>query len=354
MLSQVTYIWMDGSKPVQKLRCKIRILKLDPKAVALQDFPDWSFDGSSTYQSSGKCSDLILKPVVSFPDPILGKGNYLLLCEVFNINNTPHLSNTRALLRYFMENGGKAQQCWIGFEQEYTLFRGMRPLGWPESGYPAPQGPFYCGVGADEAFGRSLVEEHTQACLHAGLMLFGVNAEVMPGQWEFQIGYRGIHSESADPLTVSDHLWLARWLLYRLGEKFNINASLDPKPVKGDWNGAGKHTNFSTKAMRNKKNGMQAIYAAIEALKKHHTEHINYYGYRLEERLTGTHETAPIQHFSSGIANRNASIRIPNSVAEKGYGYIEDRRPGANADPYQVSAKLLETICKIKPSVLIK
>lgn len=167
-----------------------------------------------------------------FPDPILGERNYLLFCEVFNINNTPHVTNTRALLRYFMENGGKAQQCWIGFEQEYTLFRGMRPLGWPDSGYPAPQGPFYCGVGADEVFGRPLVEEHTQACLQAGLMLFGVYAEVMPGQWEFQIGYRGIDSESADPLTVSDHLWLARWLLYRLGEKFNINASLNPKTHK--------------------------------------------------------------------------------------------------------------------------
>lgn len=349
MLSQVTYIWMDGSSPVQKLRCKMRILNLDPKSIVLQDFPDWNFDGSSTYQATGKSSDLTLKPVAFCSDPILGEGNYLLLCEVFNADGTPHVTNTRALLRHFMENGGIEQQCWIGFEQEYTLFRGMRPLGWPECGYPAPQGPFYCGVGADEVFGRPLVEEHAQACLQAGLMLFGVNAEVMPGQWEFQIGYRGINAESADPLTVSDHLWLARWLLYRLGEKFNINASLDPKPVKGDWNGAGKHTNFSTKAMRDKKNGMQAIHMAIDALEKQHVEHIRYYGHLLEERLTGTHETASIHHFSWGIANRHASIRIPRSVAEKGYGYIEDRRPGANADPYQVSAKLIETICKIKP-----
>jgi len=349
MLSQVTYIWMDGSEPVQKLRCKMRVLNLDAKSVVLQDFPDWNFDGSSTYQATGKCSDLTLKPVAYCPDPILGKGNYLLMCEVFNPDGTPHISNTRALLRHFMENSGTEQQCWIGFEQEYTLFRGMRPLGWPESGYPAPQGPFYCGVGADEVFGRPLVEEHVQACLQAGLMLFGTNAEVMPGQWEFQIGYRGLNSESADPLTVSDHLWLARWLLYRLGEKFNINASLDPKPVKGNWNGAGKHTNFSTKAMRNKKNGMKAIHRAIDALEKQHSEHIRYYGHNLEDRLTGLHETASIHHFSWGVANRYTSIRIPNAVAEKGYGYIEDRRPGANADPYQVSAKLIETICKIKP-----
>jgi glutamine synthetase len=234
---------------------------------------------------------------------------------------------------------------WIGFEQEYTLFNGQQPLGWPDRGYPASQGPFYCGVGADEVFGRYLVDEHAQACLDANLMLYGTNAEVMPGQWEFQIGYRGVDTESADPLTVSDHLWLARWLLYRLGENYDISARLHPKPVKGDWNGAGKHTNFSTREMRNPKTGMSAINKAIKALEARHHEHIAVYGHDLELRLTGKHETAPIDKFMAGVGNRGASVRIPTPVANKGYGYLEDRRPGANANPYEVASILVETIC---------
>lgn len=200
-------------------------------------------------------------------------------------------------------------------------------------------------MGADEVFGRELIEEHTQACIDAGLMIYGTNAEVMPGQWEFQIGYRGLKSESADPLTVSDHLWLARWLLYRIGEDFDISAKLHPKPVKGDWNGAGKHTNFSTKYTRDPKTGMDAILSAIKNLERRHNDHITVYGHDLELRLTGAHETAPIDKFSYGIGNRGASVRIPRSVANQGYGYFEDRRPGANANPYEVAAVLIETVC---------
>lgn len=346
MLSQVTYIWIDGAIPTHKLRSKTRIVELPQNgSVSLDAFPEWGFDGSSTYQASGNNSDLVLKPVRFVTDPLLGEGNFLIMCEVFTPDGTPHATNHRAKLRTIMDNGGKDHDPWIGFEQEYTLMKGRTPLGWPDGGYPAPQGPFYCGVGADEVFGRELVDEHTQACLDAGLMLFGTNAEVMPGQWEFQIGYRGVKSESADPLTVSDHLWLARWLLYRVGEAYGITATLKPKPVSGDWNGAGKHTNFSTKAMRDEKGGMEAINAAIKALSNNHEKHIAHYGHGLAERLTGKHETADINSFSAGISDRGCSIRIPLSVAKQGYGYIEDRRPGANADPYEVAALLMETIC---------
>lgn len=350
MLSQVTYIWIDGAYPTHKLRCKTRVIQHPQGNIALSDFPDWGFDGSSTYQAEGGDSDLILKPARFFDDPILGNGNYLLMCEVLNADGSPHVSNNRAKLAKQMENGGSDFDPWIGFEQEYTLFIGTKPLGWPDGGYPAPQGPFYCGIGADEAYGRDLVEDHTEACMQAGVMIFGTNAEVMPGQWEFQVGYRGIKSESADPLTVSDHLWVARWLLYRIGEDYGISATLDPKPVKGDWNGAGKHTNFSTKAMRDEKTGMDTINNAIEQLEKRHADHVKVYGYGLEERLTGKHETAHITHFSAGVADRGCSIRIPRAVANDGCGYIEDRRPGANADPYEVSSILIETICGVKGS----
>ena len=347
-LSQVTYIWIDGSSPTQTLRSKVKIVPLTQETYNPIDFPQWSFDGSSTYQAVGHDSDLILQPVRIVDDPILGEGNYLALCEVLNPDETPHISNKRTRLVQLMDQGGHIYEPWIGFEQEYTLFSGQQPLGWPERGYPAPQGPFYCGVGADEVFGRHLVEEHAQACLDAGLMLYGTNAEVMPGQWEFQIGYRGIDTESADPVTVCDHLWLARWLLYRIGEEYDITAKLHPKPVKGDWNGAGKHTNFSTQAMRDPKTGMEAINKAIYALEKVHSKHIAVYGHDLELRLTGKHETAHMSQFIAGVGNRGASVRIPRPVATKGCGYIEDRRPGANANPYEVAAALVETICGIK------
>ena len=345
-LSQVTYIWIDGAKPTKKLRSKTRIMQFEKQPEQACDFAEWGFDGSSTYQAEGSCSDLILQPVSFVSDPILGPGNYLVLCEVFNADGSPHVSNTRAKLRYIMDEIGFTHQPWIGFEQEYTLFQGRDPLGWPSGGYPAPQGPFYCGVGADEVFGRELSEEHTQACLDAGLIIFGSNAEVMPGQWEFQIGYRNIEGESADPLTVSDHLWLARWLLYRIGEEYNITATLDPKPVKGDWNGAGCHTNFSIASMRDPEQGSEAITKAIENLSLNHDKHIANYGHRLQERLTGKHETAHISKFTSGVSDRSCSVRVPAGVAKKTYGYIEDRRPGANIDPYAVSIVLLETVCE--------
>ncbi len=345
MLSQASYIWNDGSIPTQTLRSKKRIIQAPRGSIKISDFPEWGFDGSSTNQASGEDSDLILRPVCFVKDPLLGEGNYLVLCEVLMPDGTPHPTNKRAKLRKLMEKYADKYDPWIGFEQEYTLFRGATPLGWPDRGYPAPQGPFYCGVGADEVFGRALIEEHAKACMDAELMIFGTNAEVMPGQWEFQMGYREIRGEKADPLTVSDHLWLARWLLYRIGEKYSISATLDPKPVKGDWNGAGKHTNFSTKQTRDPSTGMDAINKAIEALSKRHAEHIAVYGFGLEERLTGKHETASISTFSSGVGNRSVSVRIPRAVALKGYGYFEDRRPGANANPYEVSAALIETIC---------
>jgi len=381
------YIWIDGSEPTPKLRSKTKSLQLsettkweiDGNGIGipeLQHFPDWGFDGSSTNQATGSASDCALRPVFVCIDPVRegvpfefedgsvsvqgATRNFLVMCEVFNADGTPHATNARAKLRELIgvqpghdkagsSLGEKMMQCWFGLEQEYTLFKGSRPLGFPDNGYPSPQGPYYCGVGDDEVSGRPLVEAHMKACAESDLRLAGVNAEVMPGQWEFQIG-------PSDPLEVGDHLWIARWLLYRLGEDHGINASLDQKPVRGDWNGAGMHTNFSTGPMRktltaeeaiNGKWGLDAITDWCEEAGKHVEGHLAAYGAGIEQRLTGAHETCRFDVYKYGTSDRTASIRIPMQTAKDGYGYLEDRRPGANADPYAVAAVMLKTAFRL-------
>jgi glutamine synthetase len=338
------YIWIDGGEPTRKLRSKTKIvpdLSAD-HAVTVSDFPPWQFDGSSTGQAEGANSDSLLEPVRIVPDPIRGHGSYLVLCEVLNPDGSPHSSNTRARLRAVLDAGAEGYESWVGFEQEYTMYQGSRPLGFPsERRFPAAQGPYYCGVGADEVYGREMVEAHLDACLEANLTIVGINAEVMPGQWEYQVGGPG-----AGPLTASDDLWLSRWLLYRIGEDLGVSATLDPKPVPGDWNGAGMHTNFSTAEMR-APGGIRAINTACDNMANYISEHLAVYGAGYEMRLTGHHETCRYDEFKYGVSDRTASVRIPALVAKQECGYLEDRRPNANADPYEVCEVLLKTTCNM-------
>ena len=337
------YLWIDGAQPTQQIRSKARVVAV-PDNPSPSDFPAWSFDGSSTGQATGDDSDCILEPVRVYADPLRGAGNYIVLCEVRNPDGSAHASNQRSHLRRAMDWAGPEFDPWVGFEQEYTMFRDGRPLGFPADGYPAPQGPYYCGAGTGNVFGRDIVEEHARACIDAGILFYGINAEVMPGQWEFQVGYRGTGAEACDALSVADDVWVARYLLHRIGERHNVQISFENKPVKGDWNGAGMHTNFSTAYTRCRESGIDAIKDIVAALESRHDEHIAQYGDRLAERLTGDHETCDIATFKSGVAHRGASIRIPQPVALKGHGYLEDRRPGANSDPYRVATCLVSTV----------
>jgi len=330
---QAEYIWIDGVKPTPLLRNKTKIMADDVDTP-----PIWGFDGSSTEQATGEHSDCVLRPVFTCPDPIRGGRNVLVLCDVLNASDMkPHVTNTRALTERVARKHAKLEMIY-GIEQEYTMLRpDGTPLGFPTGGgFPAPQGPYYCGVGAGRIVGREIVEEHTQACIDAGLAISGTNAEVMPGQWEFQIG-------PVDALAVSDHLYVARWLLHRIAEDYDVVVSFAAKPQKGDWNGAGAHTNFSTKAMR-EDTDMHAIELACKAIGKRVEQHIAGYGDGIRDRLTGAHETAPWNQFSYGVSHRGASIRIPWQVGRDGRGYAEDRRPNANCDPYTVTRLILESV----------
>lgn len=326
------YIWIDGTG---NLRSKGRTLS--KKVDSLDDLPEWNFDGSSTNQAPGHDSDVYLRPVAYYPDPFRRGDNILVLSECWNSDGTPNKFNHRHACAKLMSAHAN-EKVWFGLEQEYTLFDQYDQVyGWPKGGFPAPQGPYYCGVGTGKVVARDVIEAHYRACLYAGVNISGINAEVMPSQWEYQVG-------PSLGIEMGDQLWLSRYLLHRVAEEFAVKISFHPKPLKGDWNGAGCHTNVSTEIMR-KEGGMKYIEAAIEKLSKRHKEHIALYGSDNDLRLTGKHETASVNNFLSGVANRGASIRIPRSVAKEGFGYFEDRRPASNIDPYLVTGIMVETIC---------
>ncbi|CAI0415514.1 unnamed protein product [Linum tenue] len=261
------YIWVGGSG--MDMRSKARTL---PGPVTNpSELPKWNYDGSSTNQAPGDDSEVILYPRAIFKDPFRKGNNILVICDSYTPAGEPIPTNKRAKAAEIFSNPDvEAEEPWFGIEQEYTLLTMSKwPLGWPENGYPGPQGPYYCGNGADKAFGRDIVDAHYKACLYAGINISGINGEVMPG--------------------------------------------------------------------------IDVINAAIEKLEARHTEHIAAYGEGNERRLTGNHETASINQFTWGVANRGASVRIGRDTEKQGKGYFEDRRPASNMDPYVVTSMIAET-----------
>ncbi len=335
---KLEYIWLDGYDPVPNLRGKTKILEGDPSTLKLSDLPEWGFDGSSTLQAEGSSSDCILKPVALFPDCTRENG-FLVMSEVMLPDGTPHPSNSRATIP-------DDANLWIGLEQEYFLYQDGRPLGWPEEGYPAPQGPYYTGVGyrfvGDIA--RNIVEEHLDICLAAGINHEGINAEVAKGQWEFQVFGKGSHR-------ACDQIHVARYIMLRLCEKYAVDVEFHCKPFQGDWNGSGMHCNFSTEYMR-ETGGKDYFLKLMDAFEKYKDEHIAAYGPDNHMRLTGLHETQSIDKFSWGIADRGASIRVPHSYVNNDYkGYLEDRRPNSQADPYRLVARVAQTVNEVEDAI---
>ena len=327
MTHKLEYIWLDGYTPEPNIRSKTKIYnsETEPK---LEDLPIWNFDGSSTMQAEGKFSDCLLKPVKMIKDP-QRKSAHLVLCEVLNPDMTPHPSNHRAMLK-------DDSNMWVGFEQEYFIYNGELPLG-HKKGWMKGQGEYYCGIGSDNVSGRNIVEHHLDVCLSAGLNVTGINAEVALGQWEFQVMGKGTYE-------ACDQLIICRYLLQRLSETYEVSINYHPKPLTGDWNGSGLHTNLSSKHMR-EVGGKDYFEMMFLALKKNHEKHIENYGSDNKMRLTGKHETQSIDEFSWGVSDRGASIRVPQTTEQNNWkGYIEDRRPASNGNPYLIMKSISETV----------
>ncbi len=331
---KLEYIWLDGYEPVQSLRGKTQLKDFDT-FPSVEELPLWGFDGSSTNQAPGGSSDCVLKPVAVYPDAGR-KDGALVMCEVYSADGTPHVSNYRATI---LDDPG----AWFGFEQEYFLYQDGRPLGFPKDGFPPPQGPYYTGVGYKNvgAIAREIVEEHLELCLAAGINHEGINSEVAKGQWEFQIFGKGSK-------TAADDVWIARYLLLRLCEKYEVDIEWHCKPLGDtDWNGSGMHANFSTEYFRTV-GGKDYFLAVMAQFEKNIDHHIAVYGPDNHLRLTGKHETAPWNKFSWGVADRGASVRVPHSFIKNDYkGYLEDRRPNSQGNPYAIASQILKTISEV-------
>ena len=331
-MNKFDYVWLDGYLPETNLRSKVKI----NSTAGI-----WSFDGSSTRQATGDKSDCILNPVANYktidrirPDATRtgpGLGGTYVMCEVLDADYEPHESNTRTYCE------GISDDWWFGFEQEYFMYKNGRPLGWPSElrGDPEPQGEYYCGVGTGNVVGRAIVDRHTEACMNAGIGITGTNAEVALGQWEYQVLGKGTKA--------GDDLWMSRYILIKIAEKHGVEINFHPKPQEGDWNGSGMHTNFSNSFMRDEGGEMELL-SMCHKLSLNHEVAMVLYGSNNNLRLTGKHETQSIDKFSYGVSDRGASIRIPAIVATEWKGYLEDRRPASNADPYKVMRHIVETL----------
>jgi glutamine synthetase len=325
------YIWVSGQDTFHDIRSKCKTMTV-PFDSPLSAYPVWNFDGSSTGQNIGDDTEILIKPVALYDHPFLENAK-VVLAECFYPDGTPTKCNSRNVAARIFD-AYAALEPMYGLEQEYVITgKDGRPIGWPDGGYPGPQGPYYCGNGSHVA-GREIAMEHYQTCLKMGLRISGTNAEVMPGQWEFQVG-------PCIGIEAGDHLVVARWVFQRIVEVRGLKINYECKPIQGDWNGSGCHTNFSTKEMR-APGGLAKILDAVQnKLPKTVLLDVPFYGQDNHRRLTGKHETSKLNEFTFGYGTRHTSIRIPNEVKKNGCGYYEDRRPASNIDPYLVTARVL-------------
>jgi len=334
----VEYVWIGGQG--EDIRSKARTI--DGPVTDVKQLPKWNYDGSSTWQAVTEASEVEIIPVALFDDPFRGAPNKIVLCETQYNDKVHTTTNWRRLAtKIFTEKNCQEHEPWFGIEQEYILTKRVGsqldwPLGWAPGEFPGPQGMYYCGTGSKYVYGREICDAHYKACLNAGIEIYGINAEVFPGQWEFQIG-------TSKGIDVADHLWVARWLLKRVAEKFGVDVTFAPKPFMG-WNGSGAHTNYSNKGSREDVD-MKNIVKQLDGLAQYHLTCQKLYGEGNERRLSGGYETSSYDKFTYGVMSRKASVRIPQMTKDNGRGYYEDRRPSANVDPYIAASLIFSATC---------
>lgn len=322
------YIWLSVREAGARLNSKTRVLSAlqVPTAATL---PCWTFDDPTTGHAVGLPSGCVLRPVRVWPDASRIHG-YLVLCDVLYADGMPHESNVRATYEDDLN-------FWFGFEQTYVLTQDGVPLGDGPRAYSKGEEAGYGSVGARHLVAQAFVEDHLELCLACGLAVTGLHAGTTLGQWSFQLMGQGAKS-------AADDLWLARYLLLRVAERYQVQIALRPNIMLGEVVRTGMPTHFSSARMRSV-GGEKYFKMILDELQKHHKDHMNSYGLEPKDCCPVLEGAQAIEAFSYGVGDRHAAIGIPLATLENGWkGYLEDRRPATNACPYMVTSKIMQAV----------
>lgn len=325
--ANLTYVWLD----------KFNILRSKTKRVEqVNQIPIWNFDGSSTSQMdySTMNTEVLLQPIRVYIDGFNERNNenYLVLCDTYNINKdgiiTPTVDNYRyGAINIFNETNLNPK---FGFEQEFYLIDNENHEKLSSLTNISNKDNNYCRTTTKYTY---IMNEFYNLCLSCKIGIVGWNAEVAPFQFEYQIFGNGIDA--------CDDLVMSRYVLERYMIDNNYEIKYDPKLYE-NLSGSGCHINYSD--VRSK----EYMDKYIKALGETHNDLMKVYGENNNKRLTGLHETSSYSVFTYGVGDRYKSVRIPNSTALGLTNYFEDRRPGANINPYMACGALVKVLSNIK------
>ena len=331
MAIKAEYIWIDGTEPTAKLRSKTKILdKTGPPSCR---------SGASTARPPTRppatASDCVLQPVFSCPDPIRGGDNVLVLAEVLYTDMTPHPTNTRAEpprsptstpTRSRCSASSRSTPCSSAAARSASPRTATRPPGPRTTAASAPT----------RSTAARLVEAHIER-LHRG------RPRHLRHQRRGHARPVGVPDRPARPprgrRPAVDRPVAA--LPHRRG----LRHQRHPRPQAGPGRLERRRRPHQLLHQGDARGLRRRSSPPARRSAEKPLEHVKVYGFGIEDRLTGLHETAPWNEFSYGVSNRGASVRIPWQVEVDKKGYIEDRRPNANCDPYLVTSRIVDTVC---------